>query len=107
LIFSVIGAFFCPQKKEINYVLELHYIGRHRHRINSFGRAVGLGHRISMSLKAILVLAVVMGLWVIYDACCGSGGMFVQSERFIEAHGGKLGDVSIYGQEANPTTWRR
>ncbi len=42
----------------------------------------------------------------VYDPCCGSGGMFVQSERFIEAHGGKLGDVSIYGQEANPTTWR-
>lgn len=42
----------------------------------------------------------------VYDPCCGSGGMFVQSERFIESHGGKLGDVSIYGQEANPTTWR-
>ncbi|MEC5159762.1 MULTISPECIES: class I SAM-dependent DNA methyltransferase [unclassified Janthinobacterium] len=42
----------------------------------------------------------------VYDPCCGSGGMFVQSERFIEAHGGKIGDVSIYGQEANPTTWR-
>lgn len=42
----------------------------------------------------------------VYDPCCGSGGMFVQSERFIEAHGGKVGDVSIYGQEANPTTWR-
>ncbi len=42
----------------------------------------------------------------VYDPCCGSGGMFVQSERFIEAHGGRLGDVSIYGQEANPTTWR-
>lgn len=42
----------------------------------------------------------------VYDPCCGSGGMFVQSERFIEAHGGGLGDVSIYGQEANPTTWR-
>jgi type I restriction enzyme M protein len=42
----------------------------------------------------------------VYDPCCGSGGMFVQSERFIEAHGGKLGNVSIYGQEANPTTWR-
>ncbi len=42
----------------------------------------------------------------VYDPCCGSGGMFVQSERFIEAHSGKLGDVSIYGQEANPTTWR-
>ena len=42
----------------------------------------------------------------IYDPCCGSSGMFVQSEKFIEDHGGKLGDVSIYGQEANPTTWR-
>jgi len=42
----------------------------------------------------------------VYDPCCGSGGMFVQSERFIEVHGGKIGDVSIYGQEANPTTWR-
>ncbi|NPV54721.1 MAG: SAM-dependent DNA methyltransferase [Firmicutes bacterium] len=42
----------------------------------------------------------------VYDPCCGSGGMFVQSERFIEEHGGKLGDISIYGQESNPTTWR-
>lgn len=42
----------------------------------------------------------------VYDPCCGSGGMFVQSEKFIEAHGGRVGDVSIYGQESNPTTWR-
>ncbi|MBI5333872.1 MAG: SAM-dependent DNA methyltransferase [Burkholderiales bacterium] len=42
----------------------------------------------------------------VYDPCCGSGGMFVQSEKFIEAHGGRFGDLSIYGQEANPTTWR-
>ncbi|HRT97814.1 MAG TPA: class I SAM-dependent DNA methyltransferase [Planctomycetota bacterium] len=42
----------------------------------------------------------------VYDPCCGSGGMFVQSEKFIEEHGGKLGDISIYGQESNPTTWR-
>src|SRR2546428_1689584 len=42
----------------------------------------------------------------VYDPCCGSGGMFVQSEKFIEAHGGKLGDISVYGQESNPTTWR-
>ncbi|KWN67162.1 type I restriction-modification system subunit M [Burkholderia stagnalis] len=42
----------------------------------------------------------------VYDPCCGSGGMFVQSEKFIEAHGGKADDISIYGQEANPTTWR-
>jgi type I restriction enzyme M protein len=42
----------------------------------------------------------------VYDPCCGSGGMFVQSEKFIESHGGKYGDISIYGQESNPTTWR-
>jgi type I restriction enzyme M protein len=42
----------------------------------------------------------------VYDPCCGSGGMFVQSERFIEEHGGRLGDISIYGQEMNHTTWR-
>ena len=42
----------------------------------------------------------------IYDPCCGSGGMFVQSEKFVEAHGGRVGDISIYGQESNHTTWR-
>ncbi len=42
----------------------------------------------------------------VYDPCCGSGGMFVQSERFVEAHGGKLREISIYGQESNPTTWK-
>ena len=42
----------------------------------------------------------------VYDPCCGSGGMFVQSEKFIKSHGGNIGDVSIYGQESNPTTWR-
>ncbi len=42
----------------------------------------------------------------VYDPCCGSGGMFVQSEKFVEAHGGKVGDISIYGQESNPTTWK-
>jgi len=42
----------------------------------------------------------------VYDPCCGSGGMFVQSEEFIEAHGGHIGQISIYGQESNHTTWR-
>lgn len=42
----------------------------------------------------------------VYDPCCGSSGMFVQSEEFIAAHGGTLGDISIYGQESNYTTWR-
>ena len=42
----------------------------------------------------------------IFDPCCGSGGMFVQSEKFVEAHGGSIGDIAIYGQESNQTTWR-
>jgi type I restriction enzyme M protein len=42
----------------------------------------------------------------IFDPCCGSGGMFVQSEKFVEEHGGKRGDIAIYGQESNPTTWK-
>jgi len=42
----------------------------------------------------------------VFDPCCGSGGMFVQSEKFIEAHGGRIGDISIFGQESNQTTWR-
>ena len=42
----------------------------------------------------------------VYDPCCGSSGMFVQSEEFIAVHGGKVGDISIYGQESNYTTWR-
>ena len=42
----------------------------------------------------------------VYDPCCGSGGMFVQSEKFVQEHGGRLGDIAIYGQESNYTTWR-
>lgn len=42
----------------------------------------------------------------IFDPCCGSGGMFVQSEKFVEEHGGKIGDIAVYGQESNATTWR-
>lgn len=42
----------------------------------------------------------------VYDPCCGSGGMFVQAERFVQEHGGRIGDIAIYGQESNYTTWR-
>jgi type I restriction enzyme M protein len=42
----------------------------------------------------------------VYDPACGSGGMFVQSEKFVESHGGRIGDISIYGQESNHTTRR-
>ena len=42
----------------------------------------------------------------VYDPCCGSGGMFVQSEKFVEAHGGRIADISVFGQESNNTTWK-
>jgi type I restriction enzyme M protein len=42
----------------------------------------------------------------VYDPCCGSGGMFVQSEKFVTEHGGRIGDIAIYGQESNNVTWR-
>ena len=42
----------------------------------------------------------------VFDPCCGSGGMFVQSEKFVKKHQGKVKDLSIYGQESNQTTWR-
>ncbi|MBN1519596.1 MAG: SAM-dependent DNA methyltransferase [Spirochaetales bacterium] len=42
----------------------------------------------------------------VFDPACGSGGFFVQSEKFIEHHAGKVGDISVFGQESNPTTWK-
>ena len=42
----------------------------------------------------------------VYDPCCGSGGMFVQSARFVESHAGNINDISVYGQDSNPTTWK-
>lgn len=42
----------------------------------------------------------------VYDPCCGSGGMFVQSAKFVESHSGNISDISIYGQDSNPTTWK-
>ncbi len=42
----------------------------------------------------------------VFDPACGSGGMFVQADRFIKSHGGVRNDISVFGQEQNPTTWR-
>ena len=42
----------------------------------------------------------------VYDPCCGSGGMFVQSQKFVESHGGNINNISVYGQDSNPTTWK-
>ncbi len=58
------------------------------------------------SVVRVLVEVIAPHRGKVYDPCCGSGGMFVQSEKFVESHGGRFGDISIYGQESNPTTWR-
>ena len=42
----------------------------------------------------------------VYDPCCGSGGMFIQSAKFVENHGGNINKISVYGQDSNPTTWK-
>jgi type I restriction enzyme M protein len=42
----------------------------------------------------------------VFDPCCGSGGMFVMSEKFVQQHQGRIDDITIYGQESNQTTWR-
>jgi type I restriction enzyme M protein len=58
--------------------------------------------------KVVRVLAEMVAPYKgrVYDPCCGSGGMFVSSEKFIAAHSGRIDDISIYGQESNYTTWR-
>ena len=58
------------------------------------------------SVDKVLVAVLAPYRGRIFDPCCGSGGMFVQSEKFIEAHGGRRDDIAIYGQESNPTTWK-
>ena len=54
----------------------------------------------------LLVEMLAPGEGRVYDPCCGSGGMFVQSEQFLETHGGRVGDLAVYGQESNPTIRR-
>ena len=58
------------------------------------------------SVVRVLVEMLEPYLGRVYDPCCGSGGMFVQSERFVQEHGGRIGDIAIYGHESNYTTWR-
>jgi len=72
---------------------------------NAEGRLGGQFYTTPSIVKTIVeVLQPTQGR--VYDPACGSGGMFVQSEKFVEAHGGKLGQIAIYGQESNPTTRR-
>jgi type I restriction enzyme M protein len=58
------------------------------------------------SIVALLVAMIEPFKGRVYDPCCGSGGMFVQSEKFIKEHQGRIGDIAVYGQESNQTTWR-
>lgn len=58
------------------------------------------------SVVAVLVEMLEPTSGRIYDPCCGTGGFFVQSEKFIEAHQGRIGDIAVYGQERNHTTFR-
>ena len=58
------------------------------------------------SIVALLVAMIEPYKGRVYDPCCGSGGMFVQSEKFVKEHRGRIGDIAVYGQESNGTTWR-
>jgi type I restriction enzyme M protein len=58
------------------------------------------------SIVALLVAMIEPYRGRVYDPCCGSGGMFVQSEKFVKEHQGRIGDIAVYGQESNQTTWR-
>lgn len=60
----------------------------------------------TQSIVKVLVEVLAPHKGRVYDPCCGAGGMFVQSRKFIEAHGGRAGDISIFGQERNSTTWK-
>lgn len=59
------------------------------------------GHRDTYSGKAHCIKDSVL-----IDLCCGSGGMFVQSAKFVENHSANISNISIYGQDSNPTTWK-
>ncbi len=77
--------------------------------LSSFASAEGFGGGEFYTPQSVVKLLVEMlepYKGRIFDPACGSGGLFVQSERFVEAHGGKKDDIAVYGQESNPTTWK-
>ena len=89
---------------------EMDVLGRvYEYFLSKFASAEGkLGGEFFTPLSVVRTLVEMLEPYSgrIYDPCCGSGGMFVQSSRFIKEHSGNLGAISIYGQESNPTTWR-
>lgn len=89
---------------------EMDVLGRvYEYFISKFASAEGkLGGEFFTPLSVVRTLVEMLKPYKgrIYDPCCGSGGMFVQSSKFVKEHQGNIGDISIYGQESNPTTWR-
>jgi type I restriction enzyme M protein len=74
--------------------------------LNRFGTNEGGQYYTPQQIVRLLVEMLEPYKGQVYDPCCGSGGMFVQSMKFVDAHGGRRGDVSIFGQEAVAATWR-
>lgn len=77
--------------------------------LNDFARADGKkGGDFYTSLSVVRVLTEMLQPYKgrVYDPCCGSGSMFVQSEKFVTEHGGQIDDIRFYGQELNKATWR-
>lgn len=70
-------------------------------KVNSGGEFL---HHLVLCVTLVEVLKPFKGR--VYDPCCGSGGMFVQSARFVDDHSGNIDDISVYGQDSNPTTWK-
>lgn len=89
---------------------EMDVLGRvYEYFLSKFASAEGkLGGEFFTPLSVVRTLVEMLEPYSgrIYDPCCGSGGMFVQSSKFVKEHQGNIGDISIYGQESNPTTWR-
>lgn len=75
--------------------------------LGRFARAEGSGGEFYTPQSVVKLLVQMLEPYHgrVYDPCCGSGGMFVQSQSFVDAHGGSSSELMIYGQELNPTTW--
>lgn len=73
--------------------------------LNQFGKRDGEFYT-PQSIVRLLVEMIEPYKGRIYDPCCGSGGMFVQSDKFVQEHQGKIGDLSVYGEESNATSWK-
>ena len=99
----------CILKSNVITSYSIHYTKLYEYFLGQFALAEGQKGGQFYTPESIVKLLVEMlepYKGRVYDPCCGSGGMFVQSEKFIESHQGRLDDISVYGQESNQTTYR-